>query len=183
MAPWFQLIPCLSNCHAWLDSRFGLCLCSLCSWRLGLHLSERALEIVMNRYWFGMGIVFCLFGCDSGEPTVSVQGRVFYRGAPLPAGTVVFAPDESRGTTGPLARGEVHHGTYELKSEDLRGAAPGWYRVTITAVEVQSSAMDYGRGPAVVHSILPDRYRDPELSGLHCNVKSDQDNVIDFNLE
>jgi hypothetical protein len=35
----------------------------------------------------------------------------------------------------------------------------------------------------VPQSLLPDRYRDPDLSGLVCEVQADRSNVFDFNLE
>jgi hypothetical protein len=35
----------------------------------------------------------------------------------------------------------------------------------------------------IPHSLLPDKYRDPELSGLIGEVKAGQENLIDFHLE
>jgi len=118
-------------------------------------------------------------GCDSAlEPMTSVRGKVTYRGVPLHTGTIVFTPDESRGTTGPMARAEIRaEGTYELSTEDQRGARAGWYRVTIMAMDGSPGSYSMPR------SLLPDKYRDPELSGLSCHVKSSQENIVDFNLE
>jgi hypothetical protein len=118
-------------------------------------------------------------GCDLAiEPMAPVRGKVTYRGVPLHTGTIVFTPDESRGTAGPMARAEIRaEGTYELSTADQRGARPGWYRVTIMAMDGAAG------GYSVPRSLLPDKYRDPELSGLSCHVKSSQENVVDFNLE
>jgi len=117
-------------------------------------------------------------GCDSEPASLNpVRGKVTYHGSPLYTGTIVFTPDESRGTTASLARAEIRQdGTYDLWSLDVRGAKAGWYRVTIMAVEGSA-------GGGVPRSLVPDKYRDPELSGLACVIKPDQENVVDFNLE
>jgi hypothetical protein len=134
-----------------------------------------------------VGAVLCLtvaHGCDSGESTVApVHGTVYYRGFPLRSGTVVFAPDGSRGTDGPLARGDIKpDGTYELRTDQTSGAVVGWHRVTIVAME---SALVHGSsGPYYIpRSLLPEKYSDPDLSGLVCEVRAHQANRIDFRLE
>jgi hypothetical protein len=112
-------------------------------------------------------------GCD-----LAIEPMAPVRGVPLHTGTIVFTPDESRGTAGPMARAEIRaEGTYELSTADQCGARAGWYRVTIMAMD--GAAGSY----SVPRSLLPDKYRDPELSGLSCHVKSSQENVVDFSLE
>ena len=122
-----------------------------------------------------------LAGCQQGTaPLAPVHGKVLYHGALLQSGTIVFTPDASRGSSGPLASAEIQaDGTYSLRSGQGFGAAPGWHRVTIAAVYAPTNTQGY----AVPQSLVPDKYRDPELSGLVCEVKRDQPNVFDFNLE
>jgi hypothetical protein len=123
-------------------------------------------------------------GCEAAaEPLAPVQGKVSYKGIALHTGTIAFTPDESRGSSGPLARAEIQpDGTYRLTTGDSPGATVGRHRVTIVS-------LDETGGPTTSHdfkiprSLLPDKYRDPELSGLTCEVKAGQQNVIDFNLE
>jgi hypothetical protein len=104
-----------------------------------------------------------------------VQGKVYFRGRPLPAGTIVFAADPDRGTNGPLARGEIQSdGSYTLRTGDLPGAVVGWHRVTVVAVEMTATT------PRL---LVPARYGDPLLSGLACEVQAGKDNGINFNLE
>lgn len=124
-----------------------------------------------------------MIGCEpAGRSQVPVRGKVFYQGVPLTAGLIVFAPDDTRGSNGPLARSEVRpDGSYELHTEAAAGASPGWYRVTVMALEPGTSAV--GGEPAVPRSLLPDKYRDPELSGLVRQVKAGQENLLDFHLE
>ena len=122
-------------------------------------------------------------GCHgASDPPVPVAGSVSFRGIPLRGGTIVFIPDTSRGNSGPLARGAIQSdGSYRLQGEGGSAGAPaGWYRVTILALDSFAYA---GNGAYVPRSLLPDKYRDPDLSGLGCEVKPGHDNQINFNLE
>jgi hypothetical protein len=122
-------------------------------------------------------------GCHGASvPQASVAGKVSFRGMPLRGGTIVFIPDASRGSSGPLARGTIQtDGSYRLQTEDESSGAPaGWYRVTVMAIDGFAYA---GAAAYVPRSLLPDKYRDPDLSGLVCEVKPGRDNQINFNLE
>lgn len=123
-------------------------------------------------------------GCGSGKPALhNVQGQVFYQGTTLARGVVVFTPDASRGNGGPLAYGEIQaDGRYRLQTDGARGAAAGWYRVTVLSVEAPTGVPS-GARYAFPRSLLPERYRDPDLSGLASEVKAGQENQIDFHLE
>jgi hypothetical protein len=123
-------------------------------------------------------------GCGPDDPAPApVRGRVFYKGAPLAGGSIVFTPDADRGGHGSLARGEVRpDGTYTLATEGRPGAAPGWHRVTIVSVQA-APAKPAGNEFADVRSLLPRKYAAPDLSGLQGFVKAGADNVIDFHLE
>jgi hypothetical protein len=129
-------------------------------------------------------LLLCALGCSSGtEPLASVRGTVFYKGTPLRTGSIVFIPDVQRGAEGPLARAAIQpDGTYLLRTGDLLGAASGWYRVTVVAMEA-STEKGPGKPFVIPRSLLPEKYRDPELSGLTCEIKSDQENRVDFHLE
>jgi hypothetical protein len=123
-------------------------------------------------------------GCGPKSDTVApVRGTVSYRGAPLRTGTIVFTPDSSKGTRGPLAMGEIQpDGSFMLKTGDSSGAVPGWHRVTVVAVQAPQAAPEGHKFP-IPPSILPEKYRDPDLCGLSREVKGGQANVIDFNLD
>src|SRR5579875_157327 len=67
-----------------------------------------------------------VLGCGHDEALTPVRGRVFFRGQPLPVGTIVFTPDAEPGGHGPLAIGEIGpDGRYSLRSGDKPGAGPG----------------------------------------------------------
>ncbi len=113
-----------------------------------------------------------LLGCgESSEPLAPVQGQVFYRGKPLAGGTIVFTPDPQRGGHGPQAWAEISpDGRYYLQTADRKGATPGWHCVTVAPSKNDSCR-------------LPARYRDPEQSGQHFEVKPERVNVCDLHLE
>jgi hypothetical protein len=116
-------------------------------------------------------LVLSLSCGSSSPPLAPVQGRVFYRGKPLTGGTIVFTPDPQRGGHGPQAWAEINaEGRYHLYTAGQKGATPGWHCVTIAPCK-----NDSGR--------LPARYRDPEQSGQHFEVKPDRVNLCDLHLE
>ena len=122
-------------------------------------------------------------GCNgASSPPAPVAGNVSFRGMPLRGGTIVFIPDASRGNSGSLVRGAIQSdGSYRLQGENGSPGAPaGWYRVTILAIDGFAYA---GNAAYVPRSLLPDKYRDPDLSGLGCEVKPGHDNQINFNLD
>jgi hypothetical protein len=121
--------------------------------------------------------------CRGGSaPLQPVTGTVTYHRFPVQTGTIVFTPDTGRGGSGPLALAEIQpDGTYVLKTGDATGVAPGFYRVTIASVSAITSPVP-GQPYRIPQSLLPERYRDPELSQLACEVKA-KANSIDFELE
>ncbi len=123
-------------------------------------------------------------GCTSRPTALNpVRGRVFYRGTILTRGTVVFTPDASRGNRGELARAAIQpDGTYSLRSTAGYGASAGWYRVTVMAFDLPARPEE-GQHFAVPHSLVPEKYRDPELAGLGRQVQDGQSNDIDLYLD
>ncbi len=123
-------------------------------------------------------------GCRSGSaPLAAVHGKVSYRGQYLRSGTIVFAPDASRGNRGELAYADIQpDGSYTLKTGDALGAAPGWHRVTVCSLLPAAAPYPGQRAPLPV-SLLPARYREPQLSGLTCEVKAGEANSIDIQLD
>lgn len=119
-----------------------------------------------------------LAGCGSKESDKkSVKGRVWYRGEPLPGGTIVFVPDEERGSSGTLVKGAISSdGSFTLNSD----MPAGWYRVAIAPLPSPTSST-----PTVAHPYPgpPARYRNPHLSGLIGEVKKATDNAFEFQLD
>jgi hypothetical protein len=126
---------------------------------------------------FGLGILFS--GCDHGTPSLArVSGKILFQNRPLPGGAIVFVPDADRGNNGPLAQGTIQPGgAYTIQTSGQDGAYPGWYRVTVIAVD--RGYQSIGSPP---RALVPEKYRDPQLSDLTCEVKQGQENSINFNL-
>jgi hypothetical protein len=122
-------------------------------------------------------------GCGPGSPSlVVVTGRITYRGVPVRTGCVVFTPDPQRGGSGPHARADIQpDGSYQLRTGEAAGAAPGWHRITVAAVEM--NAPRPGDAYGVPRPLLPGKYADPEMSGLSREVAAGRENRIDLDLE
>jgi hypothetical protein len=123
-------------------------------------------------------------GCEPGAQRLAgVRGKVSFKGIPLNTGTIVFTPDPLRGTSGSIARSEIgRDGGYVLQTKGMPGAAVGWHRVTVMAMD-----RGFAGGPdgdrVTPRSLLPEKYSDPQLSGLSCQVRGGQENPIDFDLD
>ena len=133
-------------------------------------------------------LTFCLLfltaGCQSDAETLSlVRGKVYYKNVLMSGGTIVFTPDPKRGGGGPLAQAEIKpDGTFMLRTGQNLGALVGWHRITLVAVEAPPPS-NHPEGFVEPRTLLPARYRDPELSGLAREVKAGQENVFYFYLE
>ncbi len=109
--------------------------------------------------------------CARSPELVPVQGRVLYNGAPLPRGTVIFQPAAGQPATGDLAA----DGSFELTTPGQgRGAAPGSYRVSVTAFAPVETPLDEpllleGK-PARGESLIPEHYSLAATSGLQVEV-------------
>src|SRR5437764_6589895 len=117
---------------------------------------------------FSLFCAISLCGCEyaPAQPTLTkVYGTVSYLNRPLQGGTIVFIPDEERGTTGSLIHADIQsNGTYFLRSGSQEGVAPGTYRVTVRPADAAPGRVRQN-GPQP-----PERYCDPKTSGLSCKV-------------
>ncbi len=120
-------------------------------------------------------------GCGSSGPEMaSVHGKVTYNGQPVPKGTVSFqstAPEGGRNATGMINP----DGTYTLQTENPGdGAQLGEYRVAISARD--DAILDYiPKKPVPPKRLVPEKYENPDTSGLTATVKSGS-NEVDFPL-
>ena len=82
-----------------------------------------------------VGLAGC--GSNNGLNLATVRGTVTFKGEPIKNGTVMFEPDESKGTTGPQAIGTItSDGSYILSSESSGdGAVVGMHKVGVLGLE------------------------------------------------
>src|SRR4051794_1025790 len=111
-------------------------------------------------YGLAAALSLGLAGCDpKPPPLVPVRGRVALFDAPLRSGVIVFTPDADRGTHGPHAVGTIGpDGQYALMTDGAPGVTPGWHRVTVACLDAPAGYR------------VPDRYQDPQMSGLRAEV-------------
>jgi hypothetical protein len=124
-------------------------------------------------------LAFAAPGCGDTSGvgrTVPVAGRVTLDGAPWTAAStvIVFKPDTAKGNTQPWEpTGTVDsQGNYTLSTKGRPGAPPGWYKVTVTAVETRP--LETTKGPRrklpTAKSLLPARYGQAATTPLAIEV-------------
>ena len=133
---------------------------------------------VLGPLFCAIVLAFAAPGCGDTSGvgrTVPVAGRVTLDGAPwTSASTVIlFKPDAAKGNTLPWEpTGTVDsQGNYTLSTKGRRGAPPGWYKVTLTALETRPLET---KGPRVKlptpKSLLPARYGQAATTPLAIEV-------------
>lgn len=80
-------------------------------------------------------LVFFISGCGSGGPqTYHVSGTVTLDGRPVPAGSVLFEPDQSKGNKGPAGFAKIKDGKFDTRTNG-RGTLGGPHVVKIIALD------------------------------------------------
>lgn len=125
-----------------------------------------------------------LSGCGSSTPPLApATGTVAYGGQPLSSGMIVFTPDPAKGSTGPSATALIQSdGSFVLHTGETPGAPAGWHRVTVVCIaapEVELGSTGY----AVPVSLIPEKYRSADLSGLSREVRMGEKNEFNLNLD
>jgi hypothetical protein len=119
-------------------------------------------------------------GCGgSGPEKASVYGKVTYKGQPVPKGTIAFVTTAPNGRNATGAIGT--DGSYTLQTEEPGdGALLGDYKVTISARD--DVILDYiPPKPIPPKRLVPEKYENPDASGLKATVKSGK-NPLNFEL-
>jgi hypothetical protein len=140
----------------------------------------------MERGWTLLFCLLLLTGCSSKG---TVSGRITYQGKPIPQGIVLFVPEKGQSITGTITDGQ-----YQVK-----GIVSGTAKIAVQTPKANVSKAPTGSGqvkgkeipkdaplpPGIDPSIfdfnaqisqvkstsIPEKYGDPEKSGLTCTVK------------
>jgi hypothetical protein len=138
---------------------------------------------LLNRFrWPLVALLACGAGCGEETPPYgTVAGRVTLAGKPVSEGSVVFSSPE----TGVARMANLDpDGQFIVRSFDLPGLPVGEYGVAISPHRVSSGEFrpvePAAAGLGMV--IVPQRYREPETSGLVRQVEIGE-NKFDIPLE
>ena len=73
-----------------------------------------------------MALVVSAIGCGRTGPAdlFEVKGRATFAGRPIPAGRIVFEPDQSRGADGMVSIADIRDGTYRTRPGRGFGGGP-----------------------------------------------------------
>ncbi|MGB9689681.1 hypothetical protein [Thermogutta sp.] len=98
-------------------------------------------------------------GCSKGGPkTYHVSGTVTFDGKPVPAGSILFEPDQTKGNTGPAGFAKIKDGKFDTRNNG-RGTIGGPHVVRIIALDgVPGEELPEGAPLApeyVTHADLP----------------------------
>src|SRR4051795_6274008 len=113
-------------------------------------------------------------GGSRGYDTVPAKGTVTYKGQPLEKGQIQLLPDN-----GPAAVGLIENGKFALGTNaDGDGAPPGKYRATIFSYKETKSRF----GETTSKSVIPNRYANPDTSGLLVDIPGGGNEAIKVDL-
>jgi len=161
----------------------GVCYMFLCRSKL-----SRASRVRNCKPFMLLGLAsfssLLLAGCgnDGRLPTAKVTGTVYYDGAPLPIGSVLFNPVAG----GPSAEANLEaDGTYVLETyANKDGAILGKHEIIVMAHTFPGGSglpEDQINGNQATVSLIPERYGDFKKSGLTAEIVSGQ-NTVDLQL-
>ena len=141
-------------------------------------------------------VTFVAWGCGSGlktPPMGKVEGKITYKGNPIPKGTVTFFPVEGKGNeAGQPAIGEIQpNGSFELTTYDTGdGAVLGQHKAIVVARSEAVEKIPEGTIPSQLPQdlkkqqgpkpLVPEKYMDPEKTPLRYTVRA---GANDFAIE
>ena len=134
-------------------------------------------------------IAALLCGCSGGDkqaPVFAVSGTVTYNSQPLDGATVVFLPKSSDADVKPATAVTDSQGAFQLS------AAAGEHTVTVTKFasaggggaeeSMEVAAEKEGSATPDAKSEIPEKYSNPETSGIQETVAESGDNEFKIEL-
>lgn len=80
------------------------------------HMEMSKLKAPMTNHscrWMG-SLALCMLALGCGDDDrFDVSGKVTFRGQPVPAGTIIFEPDASKGNDGPQGMAPIQNGQFD----------------------------------------------------------------------
>ena len=166
---------------------------------MGNFFIYRVLSAAGRRLWLtsGWGVVcLVLAGCGRGDGLIfmPVTGSVVVAGKPLVSGQIHFAPDRSKGHSGPMATGVMQDdGSYSLRGPGRhRGLTPGQHIVylskpdpipTMTEELIDGEIVMRLEQPVATQSKIPQQFLSANRSPWRATVVADEENHFDFEIQ
>jgi hypothetical protein len=122
-----------------------------------------------------------LLGCEkSGPKMVPVEGKVTYKGKPVPRGSVSFFANNKKGNQSmEVPIGTIEDGTYHVITRITEGMTPGWYNVAVNAAKQIDP-----KNPYFTEWLVPEKYSNPKTSKLELQiVENPAPGAYDINLD
>jgi hypothetical protein len=123
-------------------------------------------------------LLVAVAGCDSGPEVYPVSGTVSFNDKPVEGANVAFMPVAEQGVA---AAGKTDaDGRFELQMGEEPGAQEGQYKVVVQLIKIvgKRTNPDSDDNLKSVY-LIPQKYSDPQTSGLTAEVPSD---TYDFKL-
>ena len=98
---------------------------------------------------------------------VQVEGKVTYKGKPVPRGTVSFYGDQKKGNSSQeVPIGTIEDGEYHVITRTKEVITPGWYHVTVNAAKQIDP-----KNPYFTDWLVPEKYSNYKTSKLEIEVR------------
>jgi hypothetical protein len=120
-------------------------------------------------------------GCEqSGPKMVQIEGKVTYKGQPVPRGTVSLYAETKKGNQSmEVPIGIIEDGFYHVMTRTKEGATPGWYQVAVNAAKQIDP-----KNPYFTDWLVPEKYSNPKTSKLEMEVvENPPPGKYDINIE
>jgi hypothetical protein len=80
-------------------------------------------------------LVVTALGCSTKPKVSQLSGKVTFKGQPVPAGFISFAPDVANGNKGPITVLQIKDGVYDSSKQTPPGIPPGPYFLRISGFD------------------------------------------------
>jgi len=102
-------------------------------------------------------------GCTTKPKLAQLSGKVTFKGQPVPAGFISFAPDVANGGLGEMRVLQIKDGVYDSSKEKEPGLKPGPYFLRISGFDGKRIPM-YGQGKQIFNEVQDLYHTVPEGS-------------------
>jgi hypothetical protein len=99
-------------------------------------------------------------GCTSKPPVSNLSGKVTFKGEPVPAGFISFAPDVAQGNLGQIQVFQIKDGVYDSSKQNPPGINPGAYLLEIHGFNGKVEPY-FGQGKQIFNAVK-DAFTVPE---------------------